>query len=365
MGVSFLDLKAEYNSIKPEIDAAVNAVISSGIFIGGSIIEEFEEQFSAYVGTDFCVSCANGTDALEVVLKSLGIGEGDEVIVPAMSWISTASAVNNVGAEPVFVDVLAGEYTINPALIESSLTDKTKAIIPVHIYGLPARMKDILDIARTHGLKVVEDCAQSHGANIEGRKVGTFGDAATFSFYPSKNLGAYGDAGAILTDDSLLAGRIREICNYGQKERHDHQTHGRNSRMDSMQAAILKVKLSYLDDWNECRNKNASAYHQLLDEHIMFQQIPEGYSHVFHLFVIESKNRDLLIKVFNDHNVGYGLHYPTALPLLPVYSYTLDESKKFPVAERISHEGISIPVFHTLQMDQIEPVAKLVNLHSK
>ncbi|MEM9339621.1 MAG: DegT/DnrJ/EryC1/StrS family aminotransferase, partial [Bacteroidota bacterium] len=275
MSIPFVDLNAQYQSIKSEVDHAIASVFETTSFIGGEPVRKFEEDFAQYLGANHCVSCANGTDAIEIALKALGVGPGDEVIVPALTWISTAGAVNNVGAAPVFVDVLADERTIDPSLIVPKITDKTRAILPVHLYGLPARMKEIKAIAVKHKLRIIEDCAQAHGAEIDGHKVGTMGDIATFSFYPSKNLGAYGDAGAIVTNDSELAERCKKLSNHGQLVKHDHQIIGRNSGLDAIQAAVLNVKLSYLDEWTKTRGCIASQYDSLLKE-VLTPLVPGG-----------------------------------------------------------------------------------------
>lgn len=361
MSVPFVDLKAQYYTIKSEIDTAINAVLENTSFIGGSSVTNFENQFAQYIGIDHCVACANGTDSMEIILSAMGIGAGDEVIVPANSWISTAEVVNNVGAEPVFVDVLESEYTINPDLIERAITNKTKAIIPVHLFGLPARMKEIMTIANRYGLKVIEDCAQAHGAAIEGKKIGTFGDASSFSFYPGKNLGAYGDAGGMLTNDNQLAQRMRMIGNHGQLRKHDHQIIGRNSRMDTMQAAILEVKLPYLDQWVKDRNRVAALYDQFLGGNVVKPIKPIGFDHAFHLYVVRSSKRANLQASFDAAGVGHGVHYPTPLPLLPAYAYKKHSESDFPLATKLSKEIISLPIFPEMTEDQVALVSSIIN----
>ncbi|MFT6866807.1 MAG: dTDP-4-amino-4,6-dideoxygalactose transaminase [Cyclobacteriaceae bacterium] len=361
MSIPFVDLKAQYFSIKSEIDQAVMDVLANTNFIGGSQIKHFEEKFAEYIGVKNCVACANGTDSMEIILKALGIGPGDEVIVPANSWISTAEVVNNVGAEPVFVDVIEEEYNINPLLIEAAITTKTKAIIPVHLYGLPARMDEILEVSRRYSLKVIEDCAQAHGASINGKKVGTFGDAASFSFYPGKNLGAYGDAGAMVTNDSDLAEKLRRIGNHGQLKKHDHQIIGRNSRMDTIQAAILSVKLSYLDGWVKKRNQIAKQYTESL-KGVISSTIPQGHYHAFHLFVIRPKNRGKLEEAFIAEGIGHGVHYPTPLPLVAAYAYKGHTSSHFPIANMLSQEIISLPIFPEMSAEHVVKVSEIINL---
>lgn len=360
MSIPFVDLKAQYESIKDDIDQAIASVINQTSFVGGTIIEEFEMDFTRYLGIDYCVGVANGTDALEIALKSLGIGPGDEVIVPALSWVSTAGAVNNVGAEPIFVDVLASERNLDPNLIEEKITSKTKAIIAVHLYGLPARMTEIMSIAHSHGLKVIEDCAQAHGAEIEGKKVGTFGDLATFSFYPSKNLGAYGDAGAIVTKNAELKSICRRHSNLGQTEKHDHQVLGRNSRLDTIQAAILKAKLPYLDKWIELRIQVARMYDDMLEDAIK-PLTPDGMKHVFHLYVIQHSNRNELIKELKLAKIGHAIHYPKPLPFLDCYAYKGHQSGQFPVSEKLCEEVISLPIFPEMRRDQVAMVTTVLN----
>lgn len=359
MSIPLIDLKAQYQSIKQEIDQAVAAVIDDGFFIGGEMVKNFEESFASYVGSRYCLGVGNGTDALEIALKSLGIGPGDEVIVPALSWISTATSVNNVGAEPVFVDVLEDERTIDPLGIEQNLTLRTKAIIPVHLYGLPARMDSISLIAKKHGLKVIEDCSQAHGAERNGQKVGTFGDMAVFSFYPTKNLGAFGDAGAILTDDADLAHKCRIMADYGRAGRNEYPTIGRNSRLDALQAAVLSAKLPHLDEWNHKRISVAEGY-QLLNT-VTRPVSPVGAKHVYHLYVIQSGHRNEIIRRMEEANVGYSIHYPTPLPFLDCYGYKNHQKGDFPMAEKLCREILSIPMFAELTEEEIAWVGEIIN----
>ncbi|WP_424961686.1 DegT/DnrJ/EryC1/StrS family aminotransferase [Ekhidna sp.] len=357
MSIPFVDLKAQYELIKEEVDQAIASVIDQTAFIGGEVIKLFESDFAEYVGAKYCIGVANGTDAIEIVLKALGIGEGDEVIVPALTWISTAGAVNNVGAEPVFVDVLENERTVNPDLIEQKITDKTKAIIPVHLYGLPARMDQIMEIAKEHNLKIVEDCAQAHGAEINGRRVGTIGDVATFSFYPGKNLGAYGDAGGIVTNDEKVARTCRMLSNHGQLKKHDHQIIGRNSRLDTLQAAILKAKLPYLEKWSKSRIQVANWYDEKL-KGVGKPITPGGVRHVFHLYVIQSKERDVLMDKLKKVNIGCAIHYPTPLPHLNSYSYKGHKKGDFPVAEKLCSEILSLPIFPEITEEEVDWVCE-------
>ncbi|WP_370087615.1 DegT/DnrJ/EryC1/StrS family aminotransferase [Ekhidna sp.] len=360
MSVPFTDLKAQYLSIKDEIDEAVFSVINQGSYIQGDIVHQFESNFADYLGAKRCIGVANGTDALEIALKSLGIGIGDEVIVPALSWMSTAGAVSNVGAKPVFVDVLESEKTIDPDGIEIKISNKTKAIIPVHLYGLPARMTDILAIAKKHNLKVVEDCAQAHGAEIDGKRVGTFGDVSAFSFYPTKNLGAYGDAGGIITNDNGIAQTCRMISNYGQMSKHDHQVVGRNSRLDSLQAAILKAKLPHLEKWIDARQQVAAWYADKLSG-VVLPIIPQDLRHAFHLFVIQSKDRTSLIKKFDKAEIGYGIHYPTPLPFQKCYADQNHKLGDFPIAEKLCNEVISLPIYPEMKEEWVGRVCEVLN----
>ena len=295
MEVPFVDLKAQYNSIKNKIDQAIAEVLNNTSFIGGEKVKEFEAKFAEYIGVNHAIGCANGTDAIEIALEALGVGPGDEVLIPAYTWVSTASAVSRAGAEPVFVDVHEDYYTLDADLIEQSITSKTKALIPVHFYGLPADMPAITKIAKEHNLLVIEDCAQAHGAMIGKQMVGTFGDLATFSFYPGKNLGAYGDGGIILANDEKLAHKCRTISGLGQDGKHNHVMAGRNSRLDTLQAVVLSVKLPMLEEWTARRRWVARQYSQKLDElKIKVQRIPTDYKHVYHLYVIQVDRRDEL-----------------------------------------------------------------------
>ena len=357
MSVPFVDLKSQYLSIKEEIDEAISNVLNSTQFIGGQFVKDFEASFAEYVGVSHCVSCANGTDSLEMALKALGIGEGDEVIVPALTWISTAEAVNNVGAEPVFVDILSNEFTIDPKLIEDKITDRTKAIIPVHLYGLPARMPDIMAIAEKHNLKILEDCAQAHGASIDGKTVGTFGDIASFSFYPGKNLGAYGDAGAMVTNDAELAVQMKQLANHGQIRKHDHKIIGRNSRMDTMHAAVLNVKLRHIERWTEQRIACAKRYNELLSA-VQKPIVPEGYRHVYHLYVIQSDIRDELMAKLKAADIGCAIHYPTALPFVEAYKYKGHLTSDFPIAAHATSRILSLPMYAEMGEGEIQEVSE-------
>jgi dTDP-4-amino-4,6-dideoxygalactose transaminase len=360
--IPFVDLKAQYNSIKEEMDAALHAVIDNTAFVAGNYASEFEQQFANFLGVKYCIGCANGTDSLEILLKAMGVGPGDEVIVPAISWISTSEVVSTVGATPVFVDIHPKYYTIDIDKIEVKITNKTKAIIPVHLYGQPVDMPRLMQLAKKHHLKVLEDCAQAHGAMINDQMIGTFGDCASFSFYPGKNLGAYGDAGGMVTNNPEIAKIARMIGNHGQQGKHNHLIEGRNSRLDGIQAAVLSVKLKYLNQWTESRIANAKKYSQLLKSaDIIVPAVVKGGKHVFHLYVIQTQNRDTFLQYLKDAGVGVAIHYPTALPFLKCYSDFGHTKEDFPVAFQVTGNIVSLPMYAELSEEHIEQVAHLIH----
>lgn len=357
MRVPFVDLKAQYSTYKTELDAAILKVVSETAFISGKYGAEFELEFAKYIGAENCIACANGTDALEIALKAIGVGPGDEVIVPANTFFATSEAVDNVGATPVFVDCEANFYNIDTEKIEEKITARTKAIIPVHLYGLPAEMDAVMNIATKHGLKVIEDCAQSHGADYKGKRTGTFGDIATFSFYPGKNLGAYGDAGSIVTEDAELAQRCRLIANHGQPAKYKHTIVGRNSRMDGIQAAVLSVKLKYLDEWLEARRGHAARYDSNLQSlGIALPRAPEYSRHSYHLYVVRVKDRDAVAAKLNEAGIDTGLHYPVALPYLDVYAGRGLQPSDFPVAHSQMNDLLSLPMYAELTDEMVDYV---------
>lgn len=361
MKVPFVDLRAQYLSIKTELDQAIFEVIEKSAFIGGNYVQKFEKEFAGYLGAKHVVACANGTDSIEILLQCLGIVPGDEVLVPALSWISTSEAVSNVGAIPVFVDIEPDYYTINPNLIEEKITSKTKAIIPVHLYGQAADMPRIMKIADKHNLKVLEDCAQSHGCEIQDRKSGTWGHCASFSFYPGKNLGAYGDAGAMVTNDDIIAEKARMISNHGQKGKHNHIMEGRNSRMDGLQAAILSVKLSYLEKWTTARITHAKYYHEQLKNNVVDTPFTRPDSkHVFHLYVIRTDRRDELAGYLKSKEIETAVHYPTALPFLQCYQQQRNEPEQFPIAYKYMKQIISLPMYPELKKEMIDEVSQSI-----
>jgi dTDP-4-amino-4,6-dideoxygalactose transaminase len=363
--IPLVDLSAQYHAIKPELDAAVAAVIAKDAFIGSSsneFVREFEREFAAYAGHRFCIACGNGTDALEILLQAAGIGPGAEVLVPALTWIATGEAVTTCGATPVFVDVLANHYTIDPAAAAAKVTSRTQAIIPVHLYGLPADMHEVMRIADKHGLFVLEDCAQAHGARLDGRPVGTFGHAASYSFYPSKNLGAWGDAGAMATDDEAMAGRARMIAQHGQVGRkHDHRIEGRNSRMDGLQAAVLSAKLKHLRAWTKSRQALAARYRTDLASVVRgFQVSPTLMEHVYHLFTVEVNGRDDVQRAMAEQGIATAVQYPVPLPLLEAYARFEHRADEFPVASSLTGRILSLPLYPELTASQqAEVVAAL------
>jgi dTDP-4-amino-4,6-dideoxygalactose transaminase len=360
MKIPFVDLKAQYRSLQPEMNEAMMQVIENSAFISGDYASKFEHAFSSYLGMQFTVACANGTDSLEILLKAMGIGIGDEVLVPAISWISTAEAVSTVGGTPVFVDV-DDDLLIDINLIEQHITPRTKAIIPVHLYGNPVDMPHIMEIANKYGLKVLEDCAQSHAAAIHGKKAGTFGNASSFSFYPGKNLGAYGDAGGMVTNDAEIARIARAIANHGQEGKHNHLIEGRNSRMDGIQAAVLSTKLPHLENWTNMRIQNAHNYNQLLSDRVVKPRERVGFKHVYHLYVIQHENRDELSRILKEKGIDTAIHYPIPMPFMPCYSRFNHTESEFPKASKLSKQIISIPMYAELNQEQIAYVAEHVN----
>ena len=353
-GVPFADLYAQYLDIKPDIDAAIAAVIRASAFIRGPFVERFEQEFAAATGAPHCVSCANGTDALYLAMRALGVQAGDEVITTAHSWISTSETITQAGGKVVFCDTDAETYTIDTRHIEAKITARTVGIIPVHLYGQPADMDAIMAIARRHGLWVIEDCAQAHLASIGGRQVGSFGDVATFSFYPGKNLGAMGDAGAITTADEALARRMALFARHGGLKKGDHLVEGVNSRLDGLQAAVLSVKLKRLLDWTRRRQALARRYDELLSgiEGVATPVVAPGREHVYHLYVIQHPRRDQLALHLTGCGIQTAVNYPTALPFVPAYDYLGAAPEQFPNAFRHQSRILSLPMFAEMTAGQ-------------
>ena len=358
MNIPFVDLKAQYQSIKDDIDNAIQRVINETAFIKGPYVNGFEEEYARAYGVKHCISVANGTDAIYVALKALGIGKGDEVITVANSWISTSETITQAGARPVFVDIHPDYYTIDTSKIEEKITSRTKAVIPVHLYGQPAEIVKIKGICNSYKLYLIEDCAQAHFAEFKGQKVGTFGIAGTFSFFPGKNLGAYGDAGAIISNDGDFATNARMYANHGALEKHQHEREGINSRLDGIQAAILSVKLPHILHWNQKRLENALYYNQLLSEvkNVITPEIHPDVKHVFHLYVIRTGERNSLQKHLGDKGISTGIHYPTPLPFLKAYDYLKLTPNEFPIAYKFKDEIISLPMYPELSKEMIQYV---------
>lgn len=361
MNVPFVDLKIQYKSIKSEIDPAIQSVLDETAFIGGKYVEGFERAFAEKCGMKHCVSCANGTDAIYITLKALGIGPGDEVMTAANSFIATSEAISQTGARPVFVDI-EDYFHIDPSKIESRITKKTKAIIPVHLFGQPADVRAVRAICEKHRLHLVEDCAQSHFATFQGQKTGTFGVAGTFSFYPGKNLGAYGDGGAIVSNDDDFARNARLFANHGSLRKYVHEIEGINSRLDSLQAVVLQAKLGHIDDWNRARNSHALRYNTLLGglDQVKCPRLRPETFHIFHLYVIRAERRDDLAAFLKTKGVSTGIHYPTALPLMPAYRHLGHRPSDFPVAYACQDEILSLPMYPELGDEQIVYVADAI-----
>lgn len=359
--IPFVDLRAQYLSIQKEIDSAISNVMLKTSFIGGEDVKGFEAEFKKYLSVNHCIACANGTDSIEILLKAFGIGFDDEVIVPAISWISTSEAVSSVGAKPVFVDIHPEYYTIDTDLIEAKITSKTKAIIPVHLYGHPCDMDAVMNIAKKHNLIVIEDCAQSHGAKWNENTIGSIGDAASFSFYPGKNLGAYGDAGAMVAKEESIARVCRQIANHGQEGKHNHIIEGRNSRLDGLQASILRAKLPFLSKWTEQRQSIAKKYNEILSGSKL--QLPKAHvnaSHVFHLYVVQTNNRDALMKHLADKGIETAVHYPTALPFLKCYDAYNHKPEDFPIAFKAQSRILSLPIYAEITDEQVSYLAQSI-----
>ena len=355
MNIPFVDLKSQYMTIKSEIDKAIKNVISDTAFIGGKYVKNFESEFANYCEARYCIGVGNGTDALFISLKALDVGKGDEVITAANSFIATSEAISATGAKVVFVDCHPDYYTIDVSKIEEKITERTKVIIPVHLYGQPADIDPILNISKKYNLKVIEDTAQAHGAVYKDKKVGSFGDIACFSFYPGKNMGAYGDAGCIVTNNEELSIKCRMLANHGRIEKYNHEFEGYNSRLDGLQAAILSVKLKYLDEWNEKRRKVADLYNKLLVEirEVITPKELENVQPVYHLYVIRTQERDKLQNYLHENGIKTGIHYLIGLPFLKAYKYLNHKPEDFPVTYKYQNEALSLPIYPEITEDMI------------
>lgn len=362
MIVPFVDLKAQYESIKDKMDTAISDVLENTAFIGGEHVSNFERKFASLYGVKHCISTANGTDSLYIIMKMMGIKEGDEVITVANSWISSSETISQTGAKPVFVDIDPDYYSLDESKLEEKITSKTKAIMPVHLQGQMCEMNKIMSIAKKYNIPVIEDCAQSHFSELDGKRAGLFGVAGSFSFYPGKNLGAYGDAGCIITNDDELADKFRMFANHGALKKHQHVIEGINSRLDGLQAAILTVKLDYILNWTEKRIENAELYNRLLSgiKDIVIPVVRPSSKHTFHLYVIRAKKRDELAVFLHENGVSTSIHYPTILPNLPAYDYLGHSPDDFPIASAYQNEILSLPMYPELKEDQIEFIASKI-----
>ncbi len=362
MKIDFVDLKAQYASISREIDDAMHRVVTTTDFILGKDVELFEREFADFCGVAHAVGVDSGASALELALRAHDIGEGDEVITVSHTFAATAFAISATAARPVFIDVDEHTYNMNPASIEAAITPRTKAIMPVHLYGQPANLDEISHLARKHNLLLIEDACQAHGATFQGRRVGTFGDAAAFSFYPGKNLGAYGDGGMITTNDATIANRLRIMRNCGQSEKYKHVMVGFNRRLDNLQAAVLRVKLPHLDVWNEARRDKARLYSEFLSDanQIVTPHESQDRTHVYHLYVIQHPNRDGLMAHLREHGISAGLHYPTPVHLQPCYEFLKIPRGSLPVTEAVASRVISLPMYPELTREQIEFVCNQI-----
>ncbi|UCB47045.1 MAG: DegT/DnrJ/EryC1/StrS family aminotransferase [Spirochaetota bacterium] len=357
MNIPFLDLTRQYKALKQEIDSAITRVVSSGRYIGGEEVKLFEEEMAAYTKVRFGVSTASGTDALLACLMAMGIKEGDEVITTPFTFISTAEVISLLGARPVFVDIDKETFNIDPSLLESRITDKTKCIIPVHIFGHLADMDSILSIAKSNNLRVLEDAAQAVGATYNGKKACSFGDAGCLSFYPSKNLGAYGDGGMVLTNDEDIAKKVALIKNHGSEKSYHHSVLGFNGRLDALQAAILRVKLRHLEDWNEKRRAGAFYYNDVLKNCVKVPVQRDGYRHVFNQYSMLTEAREEIIEHLKQRGIPTVIYYPLALHLQDVFSYLGYKEGDFPVTEEVIKKILSLPIFPELNESEKKYIA--------
>jgi dTDP-4-amino-4,6-dideoxygalactose transaminase len=360
--VPFLDLHVQHDPILEEVKSAISDVIETGAFAGGPFVARFENDFAAYCEASHCIGVGSGTEALWLCLLGMGIGPGDEVITVPSTFMATAEAITYSGATPVFVDIDEQTYTMDPAGLKDALTPRTKAIIPVHLFGQTADMDPILNFARAHNLFVIEDAAQSHGAEYMGRRAGTLGDAACFSFYPGKNLGAFGEAGAVVTQDAELRDRIRVLRDHGQVRKYHHAVVGWNCRMDGIQGAVLSIKLRNLENGNRLRRSHADYYDSALSslEEIILPRNPAGFRHVYHVYALRVRERDGLIEYLTDHGIGTGIHYPVPVHLQEAYRDLGYGEGSFPVAERCANEFLSLPMYPELSLVQLEAVCQTV-----
>jgi dTDP-4-amino-4,6-dideoxygalactose transaminase len=361
MEIPLVDLKAQYARIKPEVDAAIERVVSNTSFILGKEVTDFERAFARYAGASGAVGVASGTAALQLALLACGVGAGDEVITTAHTFIATAEAISNVGARPVFVDISPRTYNLDPALVEAAITPRTKALLPVHLYGQPADLDPLLEIARRHQFFLIEDAAQAHGAEYKGRRCGQIGHLACFSFYPGKNLGAYGDAGAVTGNDEGLLERVRKLRDHGRTTKYEHDEIGFGERIDALQAAILAAKLPHLEAWTEARRAHAKQNDELLSGYaVALPEASPDVRHVYHLYVIRTRKRDAMLSHLRSKGVGAGIHYPVPLHRQPAYLKQGHGNISLPVTEQVAAEIVSLPMYPELSLDQIAYVSQAV-----
>jgi dTDP-4-amino-4,6-dideoxygalactose transaminase len=356
--IQFVDVVRQYESLKPEMDAAILRAVGRGDFILGEDTREFEKEFAAFVGVPYCVGVANGTDALHLALRALGLGPGDEVIVPTNTYIASVLAISSVSARPVLVDCEPEFYGIDVMAVERALTPRTRAILPVHLYGHPVDMDPLLQIAKDKKMFLIEDAAQAHGARYKGRPCGAIGDVGCFSFYPGKNLGAYGDGGAVVTRNAEIAERVSLLRNYGQKVKYVHTMKGANSRLDTVQAAVLRVKLKYLAGWNDRRRAAAGRYHELLARtDLALPRVARWADPVWHLYVVQTGDRKRLQNALDARGIAHGIHYPIPVHLQEAYGDLDYRLGSFPVAESIAQNILSLPIFPEITEDELQRVA--------
>jgi dTDP-4-amino-4,6-dideoxygalactose transaminase len=361
MRIPLVDLKAQYVSIKSEIDAAIQRVVDNTSFILGKEVTDFEEAFASYVGAKGAIGMASGTAALHLALLACGVGLGDEVITTAHTFIATAEAISHTGARPVFVDIDPQTYNIDPKQVEDAITPRTKAILPVHLYGQPASMESLLDIAQRHNLWLIEDAAQAHGAEYKGQRCGSIGHLACFSFYPGKNLGAYGDAGAVTGNDEALLAKVRKLRDHGRTSKYEHDEIGFGERLDALQAAVLGAKLPHLEGWIEARRAHARLYNELLaDCDVVTPYESPEVRHVYHLYVIRTPRRDMMLAHLKSQGIAAGVHYPIPLHWQPAYLKQGYGDVSLPITERVASEVVSLPMYPELSDEQIAYVVQAV-----
>jgi dTDP-4-amino-4,6-dideoxygalactose transaminase len=359
MNIPFVDLKAQYQSIKSDVDQAIRQVIEETSFIGGPVVSKFEEEFSKLYGVKNVISCANGTDSLYILMKMLGIGRDDEVITAANSWISSSETITQTGARPVFIDAHPRYFSLDESRLESLITGRTRALIAVHLQGQMCAMDELKAICEKHGIYLIEDCAQSHFSAYKDKRAGLFGVAGSFSFYPGKNLGAYGDAGCIITNDDALAEKCKMYARHGALIKHQHQMEGINSRMDGLQAAILSAKLPHILGWTGKRIAVAALYDKSLSgiEQVTLPAVRPDTRHTFHLYLVRCEQRDQLAAWLKERGIETAIHYPTALPNLPAYKYLRYQSGDFPVATGLQHDSLSLPIYPELTEEMVGYIA--------